>query len=213
LKQFLAHVTLWPVEEMHRLADEIREVFDERGHKIAQATRLDPAFTRSRRPQSALGRDLFLDTAERMASRLALGWRPVGGGGSDVVALIDGVERRFRILKATSDPESGDLVIVCRSDSILTVADTEPDDLVPVEQWVLGYTVDDQGVVVQIFAARVLGLTESAVPRLRLGAVTFLGTCQTPEPGGRFVPPDEDDLGEGLGWSDADDATGESDAG
>ncbi len=198
---------------MDRLADEIRETFEERGHKIEIAVGLDPEFTRSRRPRSALGRELVLGTVERATLPLGLGLRPVGGGGYDVVAYVDGTERRFRVLKATVDPGTGEFVIICRSDSILTVSDVEPDDIVPVEQWVLGYTVDDRGIVAQIFAARVLGATPDAVSRLRLGSVTLLGTGLLPGPGGgKFVPDDEDDLDEAFGWSD-EDTTGELDAG
>ena len=58
--------------------------------------------------------------------------------------------------------------------------------LIPTERWVLGYTADDEGMVVDIFAGRVLGIPDDAVPRLRLGPVALLGTSGTPtSPSGR----------------------------
>ena len=80
--------------------------------------------------------------------------------------------------------------------------------MIPTERWVLGYTVDDDGMVVDIFAARVLGITEDALPRLKLGTVTLLGLTgtATPPSGRGFQPADEDDLGGEFGqageWGD-----------
>lgn len=182
---------------MHQLADEIRETFEERGFRIGQAVELDRSFSRSRRPQSSLGRAMVLNAIEEATSRIGLGYRSVSGGGCDVIDVVDTADRRFRVRKAEIDPDTGDYKIMSPSDSILTIADAEPDSLLLAERWVLGYTVDDDGLIVDIFAARVLGITDEAVPRLQLGSVTLLGAgdSATP-PSGGFQPPDEDDLGD-----------------
>jgi hypothetical protein len=197
------------MERMHQLADEIRETFSERGFRIGQAVQLDDAFGRTRRPQSSLGRALVLNAVEEATGRIGLGYRTVSGGACDVIDIVDTADRRFRVRKAEVDPDTGNYKIISPSDSILTV-DAEPDSLLPVERWVLGYTVDDDGLIVDIFAAEVRGITEETVPRLELGPVTPLGAggSITPPSGGGFLPPDEDDLGD----RDFGDDTGEATA-
>lgn len=184
---------------MHQLADNIRETFDERGWKIEKAIQLDGAFSRTRRTQSSLGRDLVLDAIEEAASRIGLTCQQVTGGGCDVAYLTEGADRRFRVRKASLDPESGDYAILWTSDSIF-ITESEPEALYPTERWVLGYTVDSEGIIADIFAARVLGKTDESVPHLLLGPATILGTATSPTPpsGGGFQPPDEDDLGSGF---------------
>jgi len=140
------------MKRMHQLADEIRETFEDRGWKIEKATQLDLAFRKTRRSRSSLGRDLVLDAIEEATTRIGLGCQSVSGGGRDVIDLVDGTDRRFRVRKADIDPETGEYDIICKSDSILVVTDTEPESLIPTERWVLGYTVDDEGMVVDIFA-------------------------------------------------------------
>jgi hypothetical protein len=203
------------MERMHQLADEIRETFEDRGWRIEKATQLDPAFSKTRRSRSSLGRDLVLDAIEEATTRIGLGSQSVCGGGRDVIDLVDGADRRFRVRKADIDPDTGGYNIISTSDSILVITDAEPDALILTERWVLGYTVDGEGMVVDIFAGRVLGVTDDAVPRLKLGTVTLLGTSGSPtSPSGRgFQPADEDDLGGEFGQDDVvGDNPGEADA-
>ena len=76
----------------------------------------------------------------------------------------------------------------------------------------MAYTVDDTGMIVDIFAARVEGLTNNVVPRLRLGPITSLGTATAPiDPTSGFQPDDEDDLG--GSFNDEEDDTGEGETG
>jgi hypothetical protein len=111
----------------------------------------------------------------------------VSGGGCDVIDLLDGADRRFRVRKANVDPDTGSYEIIGGPNAIM---------------------------VVDIFAARVLGITEDAVPRLRLGPVTLLGagSSTTLPPGGGFQPADEDDLGDEFDEGDSGDDTGEVNA-
>lgn len=183
---------------MHRLADELRETFSDRGHAIEKAVRADRAFTRTRRSQSSLVRDLVLDGVETATAKVGLGCIPVVGGSRDVQAFIGDADCRFRVLKAAIRPDSVGYEIVASSDAIMTITEAEPDALYRTERWVLGYTVDADGILVQIFAAKVYGLTSDAVPRLILGPVTELGMrVIPPSPNGGFHPADEDEL-EGM---------------
>ncbi|NIL77352.1 hypothetical protein [Rhodococcus sp. B10] len=204
------------MERMHELADEIRETFEDRGWKIEKATQLDPAFHRSKRSQSALGRDLVIDAIEAAASRFGLGFRTGCGGGHDVIDVTDTSDRRFRVRKAAVSLETESYEIIGGSDSILRISDAEEDSLLKAERWVLGYTVDPSGLVEDIFAAKVLGMTGDAVPHLRLGPVVALGSgnLPAPNPSGRFRPADEDSLGDDFdGDSGTEDGAGEASAG
>lgn len=186
------------MDSLHRLADELRETFSDRGHAVGKAVSADRAFRRTRRSQSSLVRDLVLDGVETASLKIGLGCISVVGGGRDIQALIGDVDCRFRVLKASVHPDTGEYEIVASSDAIMTITDSEPDSLYPTERWVLGYTVDPDGMLDRIFAAKVHGLTNDVVPRLLLGPVTELGTQWVPSsPNGGFRPRDEDEL-EGM---------------
>lgn len=186
------------MELLHRLADELRETFSDRGHSIEKAVSADRAFKRTRRSQSSLVRDLVLEGVETAAAKIGLGCIPVVGGSRDIQAFVDDSDCRFRVLKAKIHPDTGEYEIVASSDAIMTIVDSEPDALYPTERWVLGYTVDPDGMLVQIFATKVYGLSSDVVPRLLLGPVTELGTQMVPpSPNGGFHPEDEDEL-EGM---------------
>jgi hypothetical protein len=191
------------MESLHLLADEVRETFAERGHRIESAVDMDKAFSRSKRAQSAMSRELVIDAIAEASSRLGITCRTVTGGAYDIVIISDGVDRRYRVHKANVDPETGSYDILWTSDSIF-LDEAEPDALFRVEKWVFGYTVDADGMIVDIFAAQLLGKTDASIPSLILGPPTALGTAATPTPPGHgFQPADEDDLG-----LDEDDDTG-----
>lgn len=193
---------------MHRLADEIREAFSERGHKIETAVQSDPAFHRTRHVQSHMVRGLVLTTIEEWASRLGLGCISVTGGAIDVQQFVGLRDRRYRVRKADIDPETGQYEILCGSDAIFTITDADPDAMTTFERWVLAYTVDELGMIGDIFAALVEGQTEDSVPRLLLGPITPLGSAFTPiDPNTGFEPDDEEDLG--AAFDDDQDETGE----
>jgi len=199
------------MDDLHRLADELRETFSARGYAIDKALSTDDAFRRTRRSQSSLVRDLVLDGVDTATTKIGLGCIPVVGGSCDVQAVIDDADRRFRVLKAGIDRKTGDYEIVASSDAIMTITEAEPDALFPTERWVLGYTVDDQGILDHIFAARVHGLSDHSVPRLMLGPITELGAQFTsPSPSDGFHPIDEDDLD---GMEEDGEEAGEEDGG
>lgn len=198
------------MEPLHLLADEIRETFAERGHRIESAVDMDKAFSRSKRAQSAMSRELVIDAIAEASSRLGITCRTVTGGACDIVVISDGVDRRYRVHKASIDPDTGSYDILWTSDAIF-LADAEPESLFRVEKWVFGYTVDADGMIVDIFAAHLLGKTDASIPSLILGPPTVLGTVATPTPPGRgFRPSDEDDLG--LDDAEDDDDTGSAGA-
>lgn len=195
---------------MHQLADEIREVFDERGYRIGQAVSADPAFSRGCRSRSSLGRDLVLATIEESTSRLGLGFTTVSGGGCEVVDFVNNTNRWHRVRKAERDTDTDGYTILCDSDAILSVPDDDS-GLYPSERWVLGYTVDESGVVAEIFSAKVLGLSSDPIPSLVLASVTALGTPHATPPDPGFQPLDDDDLGDEF--ESGDEADGDTETG
>ncbi|PVY28357.1 hypothetical protein [Williamsia muralis] len=179
---------------LDQLANDIRETFDDRGHRIEQAISHDPAFRKNRKSQSSLGRDLFVDATELGSHRLGLNYRVVNGNASEVVLLVGDVYRYFRVRKAKWNADVDDFEVI-GEESILTIEDAE-EGLYGAERWILGYTATDDEMVEKIFVARVLGVSGESVSRLVLGPATLLGTAgATPPGGGGFSPPDEDDLG------------------
>jgi hypothetical protein len=184
------------MDDLHRLADEIRETFEDRGHGIEQATGRDPAFRKNRRSQSSLGRDLFVDAVENGCARIGLNYRVVGGNAAEIVLLVDDVYRHFRLRKAKWNAVTGSFDVI-GDESIMTIEDGG-EGLYRAERWLLGYTAHDDEMVSQIFIAKVLGVTGHSVSRLLLGPATLLGTATgNPPGGGGFRPADEDDLGFG----------------
>lgn len=178
------------------LADELHDAFSARGYKIEVATGLDPAFRRTKRPQSSLGRDLVLSTIEATAPSLGLSTAPVSGGSLEVAMYTAEAVYMFRVLKARFDAECAEYRIIINSKSMLEVQTEEGAFLLP-QRWVLGYTVTADGILDQVFAAEVLGATGNGPYELKLGPVMLLGTTFGPNPSGPstgFQPSDEDDL-------------------
>jgi hypothetical protein len=194
------------MEALHQLADEIREVFSERGYNIDKATGLDKAFRRGRGPQSALSRNLVLDAIDDHAARLGISRIPVSGGGYDLQVYEGNADRRFRVRKATKDPEAGEFEVIVDSDSILDIENAEPESLFRHERWIFGYTTDDAGLVAEIFGARARAVRGDVIFKLVLTDVTLLGLGGVGPNDGKFVGDDEDVL---PGFeSDTDDDTG-----
>ncbi len=193
------------MEEMHRLANEIREVFSERGFLIEKATGLDPAFRRGRGPQSALSRNVVLDTIDQHASRLGISTIPVSGGGYDLQVFVGDADRRFRVRKATKSSETGAYDVIVDSDAILEIPDAEIDSLYRHERWIFGYTTDDSGIVEDIFGARGLRVSGEVIKKLVMVDVTPLGISGSTSNDEKFTGDDEDDL---PGFGDDSDDTG-----
>lgn len=183
------------MDQMDLLAASMADMFSERGHNVQVALDADRAFRRSRRSQSSLIRDLVLEAVERGSTTLGIGVRQIQGGGLDIVRLIDGVERRYRLRKATCDPDTGEFVVLSPTDSIMTIEDVEPNALFPVQRWLLGYVVTGEGGLGQVFEARVRGLTSDTIPELVLESVRLLGgDSGGPGSAGSFVPDESDYL-------------------
>jgi hypothetical protein len=204
-------MSLPPVEDLEKLndiADEIRETHSSRAYLVASATALDPAFRRNRGPKSSMDRCLVIEAVERGASQSGMSFVPGRGGATELKVVSNAGYRVYRLRSATK-LHTGEYMV--QNNSVSAWASLDEDTLLEDEFWVLGYTMDDDGVV-DIFTARVLGCTEGTPGRLILGPATALGSQSggSGGPGGGFRPSDEglDDLFD----EDDDTAAGEASA-
>ncbi|GLZ42245.1 hypothetical protein [Actinokineospora sp. NBRC 105648] len=181
---------------LDEIAHELREAFDERGHRVGVALDADPAFG-SGHSRSALRRDLAKDVIANAANRLGLHCRPVGGGGLELV----GEHHRYRLRRALRDASEA-LVVEVSSESSLG-AEEEP-GLFPAEHWVFAWIYDVNDLIAEVVIAKILGIEPGSPGRLCLGSVVALGVSG-PLSGG-FMPTDE-----GLDFGDEEDMGGSAD--
>lgn len=193
----VSHLLDFELRALNAVADELREVFVERGHRIEQAMETDPAFG-SGWSHAALSRDLAVGAASGAASRIGLDFRPVNGGGREFRTLAGTIDRRFRLRRAHRRAD-GTTIITANSDSALAVEDGSFFDQ---EQWVLSWMPTPEGAIEVVFVAEVVGFVEGRPGHLTLGPMTLLGGEDLPA--GGFNPTDEDldGFGEDEGWEE-----------
>jgi hypothetical protein len=187
-------------QRLDLIADDLREAFNERGHRVDVALEADTAFG-SGHSRSSLIRDLVMDVVARSASQAGVYFKPVNGTGRELA----GEKHRYRIRRAKADV-TGYPVITLSSESSLVLED-EP-TLFPTENWVFGWIIDAQGLVADVFVAEILDILPGRPGRLVLGDVLALGSDGPV--GGGFTPTQEDlDLGfDDEGGADEGDADG-----
>ena len=171
------------IRQLNGVANELREVFAERGHRIDVALGVDPAFT----SRGALTRDLVVEGAGRGASHAGLDFRSVNGSGREFRTISGITERRFRLRRGRRRPD-GELVVAASADSAL--AGVDEDSLLHQEQWVVVWVASGEDAVGEILVAQVIGYSEGRPGHLKLGPAIPLGTAATPIVG--FVPEDEE---------------------
>jgi len=199
---------------LNRVADEVQQTFSERHHKITAAIESDRAFQVDRRPLSALVRALVLKAVSVGASQVGMDAQTIAGGGVELLVFEGIYLHHFRVRTATRD-EDGNLQIIVNGDPAEDFSSGSINDqgtFVVDEHWVFAYIYDDEGFIQELLAAKVLGVTDTKVRKLRLCPAIALGTPagSSPPPGG-FRPADEDDLA-GLEDDVEDDESGSAGA-
>jgi hypothetical protein len=179
------------------IADDLREAFSERGHRVDVALDADPAFG-SGRSRSSLMSDLVMEAVSRSASKIGIYFQSVNGTGRELV----GEKHRYRIRRAKRDI-SGKVVITVSSESSLALEE-EP-TLFPMRNWIFGWITNAEGLIAEVLAAEIFGILPGSPGRLVLGDVLALGSGG-PFDGG-FIPVDED-LDLGLDDEDEEDGLG-----
>lgn len=168
-------------QQLDRIADDLREAFNERGHRVDVALEADPSFG-SGHSRSALMRDLVMASIAQSASQAGLTFHAVHGSGRELV----GEQHRYRVRRATFSGE--DFVIRVSSESSLVLE--EELSLFPMENWVFGWISNADGLIADVFVAEVLGIKDGWPGQLILGSVLPLGTDGPVGDG--FTPTDED---------------------
>lgn len=189
------------VGRLAQVAEELQEVFVERGHHVEQALDVDQSFGS---PQTVgfLMRDLAIDAIAVAASRVGVEFGPVNGSGRELRSFDHGVERRFRVRRASRDADHGNIVMTANSDAPLKVATDEADGLFSIEAWTFGWIPTSGSILVaEVFIAPLLRFDPGTPGHLVLGQVIPLLGSDTPS--GGFRPSQE-----GLEGFDDDEAIG-----
>jgi hypothetical protein len=187
----MSHLSPDEVDRLQLAAFWIREVFDERGHHIGDALEHDPSFKDGQRPRSGLARALMRRAVTIAAGHLSLNVVPGEGGSYSLESFDEGHRRCYRVRVA--ELKEGDFRILSSSDSILKI---DEDSLFIEEPWVLGYTLDLDNQVENLFAAEVLDHVEGNPGHLTLGSLYMLSGVPPTVPGA-FEGTSED-----LPWDD-----------
>lgn len=168
------------------IADDLREAFHERGHRVDVALDADPAFGTGR-SRSSLMSELVMDAVSQSASQVGVYFQPVNGTGRELV----GERHRYRIRRARRDTKQN-LIVTVSSESTLGVEE-EP-TLFPMENWIFGWITDADGLIAEVFIAEILGIQSGSPGRLLLAEALVLGSDGPL--GGGFNPSEEElDLG------------------
>lgn len=180
----MVHPSTDEIRRLKIVAREMSESGDESGYLVGVATAQHPSFRGSRRPSSALERELFVDAARSAASREAF-YVDDTNGGVDLIAVDGDRMRKYRV-KRGSKTAAGDYKFLCGLGSSLLT--TEPDGLYIEERWVLGYFSSNDHTVDEVIAAEVVGSKGARPATLLLG--TIIQLSEVPPPKG-FTSTDE----------------------
>jgi len=191
----MSHPSDVEIQRLKAVAREMIESGDESGYLVGVAAAQHSSFGNTRRPSSAMERELFLDAARQAASREGLGIEEPCGG-VDLIGVGGNYIRRYRI-KRGARTSAGDFKFVCGLGSSLLT--TEPDTLYIEERWILGYLSSNDHTVEEVIAAQVIGHKGDGPVELVLGPIIPLSDGPLPD---GFTSTDE-----GLdGFDDADEA-------
>lgn len=183
----MSHLSPEELDRLERLAYGIRETFSERGYRIGVALDQDWSFREGERARSGLARSMMQCAVTLAAGAVAHFGLKTGEGG---VCLVHSFDRRYsrhyRVLSAKR--HEGSYRILSSSDSIL---ETDAESMFVEENWVLGYALDLDNQVEDLFVAQVLGRREGNPGELILG-LEYMLTGRPPTGDGGFQPTDED---------------------
>lgn len=192
------------LDRLRTVAHWICEHLDEHGFLVGQAVGLHKAFQGSRRPSSDLARELVVDGGRMGAARA--GMFPDDSSGSlDLESFDHGNVRRSYRVKSAKRRGDGTYDLICGLGSSMLQQD--PESLFVEERWVLGYMLNADFAVEEIFAAEIVGTVGEKPVHLILGEVIPLFEASPPPSG---FTSDEDESLPGYEKDEGDEATGAS---
>lgn len=186
--------------QLQAIARDMLDAGEESAYLVDLGVALHPAFSNSRRPSSAMARELYIEAARRGASQHGLGIDE-SNGGLDLITVSGGRIRRYRVKQGEQLASGGYKFVTGLGSRLLT---SEPDSLYIEERWILGYLRSDDHTLSEVIAAEVVGSEGEGPVTLLLGTVVHLSS--TPPPA-VFTSTDEDL----PGFDDEDGASGTGD--
>lgn len=190
---------------LHQVADEMTEIWSERGHNVGTALGADRAFKVDNRPRSALSLSLLRNAFAAGASRAGVQCDPVRGGALELHASTAVDFAVIRLRKALRR-RGGSVSVIANRGS--TWGGFNEEALIAETPYVFAYMLDDDQRLT-MFIAEVLDVTDGNPGELVLGPRTALGSSPGPSDGG--FKPDEDDALPGFDEFDSEDDEGEGD--
>jgi hypothetical protein len=189
--------------QLQAIAREMLDSGEESAYLVALAVGQHASFVNSRRPASAMARELYIDAARRGASQQGVGIDETNGG-LDLITVSGNRVRRYRVKQAERLASGSYKFVVGLGSRLLT---SEPDSLLIEERWILGYLRGDDETLDEVIAAEVVGSEGDGPVTLLLGTIIRLSTA--PPPSG-FTSTKEDlpGFGEEDGESGSGDAVG-----
>jgi hypothetical protein len=174
------------------LADALTLTFEDEGYLVDSAAAMHVAFAHGWRGKSGLTTDLaYYSVVSAVRASNVLTFRKVKGTGVEVQTFEGGVDRRFRLRRASRDAD-GRLTVLASSDSSLASDDEETASLFPPERWVLGYIINDDRRVTEVVVGQRVGYEVGPPGKVIFGREELLGGAG-PAPTD-FRPEVDDDL-------------------
>ena len=193
----MSHPSDRELRQLDMIADELVEVFNERGHRVEEAMAVDPAFG-SGHSRAWVTRDLAVDAVSLKASHLGVDFRSVNGAGREF-RFLESVDRRYRFLRGARDINN-QLRVAVNSESSLTADPGE--GLYLIEQWAMVWVPKNSGVA-EVLAGHVVGVTPGRPGVLVFGEIISLGQDDSGIAGRRrFASDDNDDIFGDEDWGD-----------
>lgn len=188
-----------------RVAFEIREVLEARGHHVTAALDHDEAFRRRGTSKSSLVRDLVVDGFARGASSVGFDLDTPKGGSQQFRVSMDGRIGLFRLRRA----ERYGHTFRIPTNSSSTWGQIDEDTLMAEDPYVFGFTVDDD-MLGELFIAHVDDIVYGSPGHLVLGEAHIFAPG-TGSPGSGFAPSVDETL-PGFENEDEDSLVGEESA-
>lgn len=197
----MSRLTDHELEDLLKVADEIRSSLEAEGYTVDSALDMNDAFRDTKICASDLERAIVLKAARRSASQTGLGSRDESNS-LDITSSTDFIERYFRVkrVKITAD---GEIAAICNRGSSLLVNET--DMLMTQEKWIFGFTISEDRLIDRMFVAEVRDWHDSGHGPVRLVLGPIVDLMRSTPPRG-FTSTDE-------GLEGFDDEEGVADAG
>lgn len=186
----MSHLSSECIDRFNRIGDHVREELGFRGYSAVEAAlEADRAFRNSSAPRTALTREVIAAAVAAGANLEGIYFERKPNRAVELTFTDGGRQANVRLRMAQ---RTADGAFVVPHNAASTWGSEDEAVLFPEEPWVLGYRLDDNNMLADLFLAHALGVTAGRPGRLILGAPILLAGSGGRDPfGGRFYAPDE----------------------